>query len=89
MPKKFARVNGKLVLEKTRRTRSVKIDPVSEEAEFDAISQRLHGKVFSPPSVSVDAPQGFDVDVDVTTLHDALEDEMIEEVLGSIEGLED
>ena len=89
MPKKFARVNGKLVLEKTRRTRSVKIDPVSEEAEFDAISQRLHGKTFSPPSVSVDAPQGFDVNADVTTLHDALEDEMIEEVLGSIEGLED
>ena len=89
MPKKFARVNGKLVLEKTRRTRSVKIDPVSEEAEFDAISQRLHGKTFSPPSVSVDAPQGFDVNADVTTLHDAMEDEMIEEVLNSIEGLED
>ena len=89
MPKKFARVNGKLVLEKTRRTRSVKIDPVSEEAEFDAISQRLHGKTFSPPSVSIDTPQDFDVKSDVTSFHEILEDQMIEDVLNSIDGLED
>jgi len=89
MPKKFARVNGKLVLEKTRRTRSVEIDPVSEEAEFDAISQRLHGKIFSPPSVSVDAPQGFDIEAEVASLHHALEDEMIEQVPNNVEGTED
>ena len=90
MPKKFTKVNGRLVLEKTRRTISRERDPASDEAGFDAFTEKRYGKIFSPPTTKVAIPEKFDIELDMEDYHLYLEDEMVEEALKEFqEGMED